>query len=176
VSLLLLALAVLIVPARPPAISRLRPNHHDPPEEPQNEEEPFHRAATWDLLAACLRAGLPVATAIRATQHPTLVEVAELLALGADPHQAWEPATRDPTTAQLATAAKRTARSGTALAGAVTELAKRVRADARDETEARAQKAAVLVAGPLALCFLPAFVCVGVLPVVLGLAARFFEQ
>ena len=29
---------------------------------------------------------------------------------------------------------------------------------------------AVLVAGPLGLCFLPAFVCLGIVPVVIGLA------
>ena len=32
------------------------------------------------------------------------------------------------------------------------------------------ERASVLVAGPLGLCFLPAFVCLGVLPVVVGLA------
>jgi hypothetical protein len=58
------------------------------------------------------------------------------------------------------------------LAGAVADLAADLRARAADEAEARAQRAAVLVAGPLALCFLPAFLCLGVVPVVLGLAGR----
>ncbi|NEC80655.1 hypothetical protein G3I38_15800, partial [Streptomyces sp. SID7958] len=35
---------------------------------------------------------------------------------------------------------------------------------------ARARRAAVLVTAPVGLCFLPAFVAVGVLPVVIGLA------
>ncbi len=34
----------------------------------------------------------------------------------------------------------------------------------------RARRAAVLVTGPLGLCFLPAFLAVGVVPVVVGLA------
>jgi pilus assembly protein TadC len=61
------------------------------------------------------------------------------------------------------------------LAEVATDLAAQVRARAVDEAEARAQRAAVLIAGPLALCFLPAFVCLGVLPVVIGLASRFLS-
>lgn len=173
---LLLAMALLAIPPRPPAITRLRPKQHDPPQPGAPPDGPFDMAANWDLLAACLRAGLPVPTAVRAVEVPALQQVAELLALGADPQQAWAPALEHPGTAPLAVAARRTARSGTALAGAAAELAERVRADAADQAEARAQRAAVLVAGPLALCFLPAFVCVGVLPVVLGLAGKFLGQ
>ncbi|WP_335618081.1 hypothetical protein [Lentzea guizhouensis] len=55
------------------------------------------------------------------------------------------------------------------------ELAGRTRADAVDQAEAKAQRAAVAVAAPLALCFLPAFLCLGVLPVVLGLAGQFLD-
>ncbi len=35
---------------------------------------------------------------------------------------------------------------------------------------AAAERAGVLIAGPLGLCFLPAFVCLGIVPVVAGLA------
>ena len=63
----------------------------------------------------------------------------------------------------------------TALAGQTAELAERTRADAADRAEAKAQKAAVAVAAPLALCFLPAFLCLGVVPVVLGLAGQFLN-
>ncbi|MFD1151692.1 secretion system protein, partial [Saccharothrix hoggarensis] len=49
------------------------------------------------------------------------------------------------------------------------DLAATARAAVSDQAEARAQRAAVLVAGPLALCFLPAFLCLGVAPVVIGL-------
>jgi hypothetical protein len=30
----------------------------------------------------------------------------------------------------------------------------------------------VLISGPLGLCFLPAFVCLGIVPVIAGLAGR----
>jgi Flp pilus assembly protein TadB len=136
-------------------------------------------AATWDLLAACLRAGLPVPTAVLAVAGglpaataTALRSTSELLALGADPVTAWEPALLCPDTAQLARGARRTARSGTALAGVAGELASTIRAQAGDLAEARAQRAGVLITGPLGLCFLPAFVCLGIVPVVIGLAAQ----
>ncbi|AXB48827.1 hypothetical protein A4R43_27015 [Amycolatopsis albispora] len=136
-------------------------------------------AAGWDLLAAALRAGLPVPVAIRAVAAGAPDEVAsalrstaELLALGADPRDAWAAASTCADTAELARAARRTARSGSALAGVADALAERVRAAMRDQAEARAQRAGVLVTGPLGLCFLPAFLCWGVLPVLAGLAAQ----
>ncbi|MGI5503506.1 type II secretion system F family protein [Lentzea sp. CA-135723] len=170
---LLLALAVLVLPRAPEAIERLRPKGHDPPPTTKEPHGPFERAAAWDLLAACLKAGLPVPTAIQAVEIKELAQVAELLRLGADPVTAWASALDQPATALLARAARRTARSGAALARQTAELAARTRAQAADEAEAEAQRAAVAVAAPLALCFLPAFLCLGVAPVVLGLAGQF---
>lgn len=145
--------------------------------------EPLRLAAGWDLLAASLSAGLPVPTAVRAvasdlpgTAARALGRTAELIALGADPVQAWAPAMEHPDTAPLARGARRTARSGTALAGVAAALADEVRAGAADLAEAQAQRAAVLVSGPLALCFLPAFLCLGVVPVVIGLAERLMSS
>ena len=141
--------------------------------------DPLVLASSWDLLAACLRGGLPVPSAVAAIAAevpgdagPALRHTAELIALGADPVQAWAPALAHPDTARLARGARRTARSGAALAGVAENLANEVRAAADDLAEARAQRAAVAVTGPLGLCFLPAFICLGVVPVVIGLATR----
>jgi hypothetical protein len=41
---------------------------------------------------------------------------------------------------------------------------------------ATAERAAVLIAGPLGLCFLPAFVCLGIVPVVAGLAGHLLQS
>jgi pilus assembly protein TadC len=141
--------------------------------------DPLLLASGWDLLAACLRGGLAVPDAVRAIAGGvpgetanTLRRTAELIALGADPVTAWAPALRHPATAELARGARRTARSGAALAGVAEALAADVRANAGELAEARAQRAAVAVTGPLGLCFLPAFLCLGVVPVVIGLATR----
>jgi pilus assembly protein TadC len=66
--------------------------------------------------------------------------------------------------------ARRSASSGTALAQGVAELADHTRHEAMDAAGAAAERASVLIAGPLGLCYLPAFVCLGVVPVVVGLA------
>jgi hypothetical protein len=138
-------------------------------------------AAAYDLLAACLTAGMPVPTAIRAAADrfpprtgAILRETADLLALGAAPPEAWARAADHPDTARFARSARRSARSGTALADVARGLAERTREQAADAGEARAQRAAVMIAAPLALCFLPAFLCLGIVPVVIGMAQRLF--
>lgn len=183
------AAALLVSPGRPPADTRLfrlqgrtrRPAWFTVAARARRRRRAAapRLAATWDLLAACLRAGLPVPTAIRAVvedleglEADALRAVAGLLALGADPAEAWAPARACPGTAELARAAQRTARSGSALAEVADELASGLRSTMADQAEAKAQRAAVLIAGPLGLCFLPAFLCLGVVPVVLGLAGR----
>jgi Flp pilus assembly protein TadB len=145
----------------------------------QVEPDPLGLAATWDLLAACLRAGLPVPAAITAIGDDlppeasrALRATADLLAMGADPVDAWAPAMACPHTVVLARGARHTARSGTALADVVATLATTVRDSAGDAAEARAQRAGVLIAAPLGVCFLPAFICLGIAPVVAGLAGQ----
>jgi pilus assembly protein TadC len=145
----------------------------------RREHDEFLRtAASLDLLAACLTAGLPVPAAVRAVAEGSpprlaaaLNSTADLLNLGADPVEAWAAVRDCDGIAELARAASRTARSGTALAEVATDLSVRLRADLSDQAEAKAQRAGVLITGPLGLCFLPAFVCLGVAPVVAGLAS-----
>ncbi|MGI9062566.1 MAG: type II secretion system F family protein [Pseudonocardiaceae bacterium] len=145
--------------------------------------EPLALAGAWDLMAACLVAGLPVALAVRAGAEAlpgvagtAVRRTAELLALGSDGEQAWQPALECPDTARFARAARRSGRSGAALSTALAVLATEVRAGAREQAEARAQRAGVLITGPLGLCFLPAFLTLGVVPVVIGLAGQLVAQ
>lgn len=149
----------------------------------QPRSDPLAEAGAWDQLAACLRAGLPLDRAVRAVAPllpaatgTVLVRVADLAALGADPADAWEPALADPATARLARAARRSARSGSAVADVVASVADDVRSEAADVVSARAERAGVLVTGPLGLCFLPAFLALGIVPVVVGLAGPLLEQ
>ncbi|MGK8521644.1 type II secretion system F family protein [Nocardia asteroides] len=151
--------------------------------------DPLAAASVLDLLAACLRAGLPMAQAARAvaTEAPeslgaALRRAADLLALGADAAAAWDQVARDARgrpgaeeIESLARMARRSARSGSSLAAAVTELAEQRRSAVEDAAAARAERAGVLISGPLGLCFLPAFVCLGIVPVVIGLASRVLD-
>jgi pilus assembly protein TadC len=151
---------------------------------PARGPDPLAVASSLDVLAVCLAAGMSVSSAAAATAPsapPGLARVlrraADLLALGADPAVAWsEPPDRSPgsldnQTDALLRLARRSAASGAALAEAVAELATQCRQDAAHTASAAAERAGVLIAGPLGLCFLPAFVCLGIVPVVAGLAA-----
>lgn len=136
-------------------------------------------AATLDLLAACLAGGLPVPVALGAVgpaaspaTAAALRSVASHLAVGVGPAEAWAPVRDRPGLTELSVAAVRTARAGTALATHAKDLARRLRESLSAEAEERAERAGVLLAAPIGLCFLPAFLCLGVLPVVLGLAGR----
>lgn len=138
-------------------------------------------AASLDLFAACLRSGMAVSRAAAgvAESAPTclarvLRRAADLLALGADPATAWvspvEPVDKHLQT--LLRMARRSASSGVALAQGIEDLAVQLRGEAADGANAKAERAAVLIAGPLGLCYLPAFVCLGVVPVIAGLAGQ----
>lgn len=136
-------------------------------------------SGAWELLAVCLQAGLPVAAAVSAAAAPLpggagrqLRRVAGLLELGADPAAAWQGIERRPALAVFARAAGRSAATGAALAQVAHAEGARLRSGLVDVAEARAQRAAVLITGPLGLCFLPAFLVLGIAPVVIGLAGE----
>jgi pilus assembly protein TadC len=162
---------------------------HRTSQRPIREADPLAVASSLDVLAVCLAAGMAVSTAAAATAPsapPLLARVmrraADLLALGADPAVAWSappdlpPGSLDTQTDALLRLARRSASSGAALAEAVAELAAQCRHDATHTAAAAAERAGVLIAGPLGLCFLPAFVCLGIVPVVAGLAGDLLQS
>lgn len=141
--------------------------------------DPLLLAAGWDLLAAGMRAGLPIAVIVRTVAEDftgpagtLLHEVAALHDWGADPASAWQPALHHPDTAELARAARRSARVGSGIADMAADLAADARSRLREHVQTRAERAAVWVSAPLALCFLPGFLCLGVLPVVVGMVRQ----
>ena len=69
---------------------------------------------------------------------------------------------------RMAQAAVRSSASGGALAGALTRLADDLRADRAVAGEAAARRAGVLIVLPLGLCFLPAFLLAGLVPVLIA--------
>jgi pilus assembly protein TadC len=69
----------------------------------------------------------------------------------------------------------RAAESGSSVGGGLRALAVQLRAAAVARAETAVQRAGVWILAPLGLCFLPAFVCLGVLPLVLGIAGIVFR-
>ncbi|MEV7228940.1 type II secretion system F family protein [Polymorphospora sp. NPDC051019] len=128
-----------------------------------------------DLLAAALRSGAPVDRAVSAVAQALdgplgvrLTAVARSLRLGAEPEEAWAHLAPVAGAERLAAAAVRSAGSGGALAGALTRLADDLRADRAVAAEAAARRAGVLIVLPLGLCFLPAFILAGLVPVIVA--------
>ena len=136
---------------------------------------------TLDLMAAALRAGQPLPAAMRLAVYGTdddasrgLHRVAALLQLGAEPGEAWSVVDDRPELMPIVRIALRSSTSGLRLAAAFEALAVELRRDRAAAAEARAARAGVWAIGPLGLCFLPAFVCLGVVPVVVGIARTAF--
>ncbi|MGY1744173.1 type II secretion system F family protein [Blastococcus sp. SYSU D00695] len=129
-----------------------------------------------DLLAVCLAAGLPPAGALGAVAAvlpgplgEELAAVAARSRLGSAARAAWSGTS--PEAAGLGRVLARAGESGSTVVAALQALAVDTRAAQRARTEARVRSAGVWVLAPLGACFLPAFVCLGVAPVVLGIAA-----
>jgi len=146
---------------------------------PSSDSDALAVASTLDVFAACLTSGMAVSSAAGAAapSAPTrlgavLRRAADMLALGADASAAWSnpDLPLDDHGEALLRLARRSATSGAALAQGVSELADQSRHAAASAADARAQRASVLIAGPLGLCYLPAFVCLGIVPIVAGLA------
>lgn len=130
-----------------------------------------------DLLAACIAAGAGPVIAAQAVGEALGGPVGEGLArgaaevrLGGAPGEAWRGLASTPGAGALARLLERADVTGLPAAAPVAGLAADARADRGRAATARARRAAVLVTAPVGLCFLPAFIAVGVLPIVIGLA------
>lgn len=128
-----------------------------------------------DLVGACLRGGASVETALRtvavALPGPVGDELAALhhrLLLGADPASVWSELTHHPQLGPLGRAVARAHETGASVTSAVARLAEELRARGRAEVEQRARSVDVKAAAPLGICFLPAFLLLGVVPMVAG--------
>lgn len=137
----------------------------------------------FDLMAAALRAGAPIAVAVgcvAARAAPAvraeLERTAGLLTLGASPADAWRGAADHALLAPLAAVAIRSADSGIRLAAGLDRRASALREERRTSAIVRAQHVGVLSLLPLGFCFLPAFVCLGVIPIIAGVAGDAFAQ
>ncbi|MGW4158863.1 type II secretion system F family protein [Streptomyces sp. NPDC004788] len=131
-----------------------------------------------DLLAACASAGAAPGEAAEAVGRSLggpvgerLIRTAAELRLGGEPAEVWRRFGEIPGAVGLARCLERAASSGAPAAEAVARHAEGLRAARARAAATRAQRAQVLITAPVGLCFLPAFLAVGVAPVVIGLAS-----
>lgn len=128
------------------------------------------------LLGTALAAGAApadalevVAQALPGAATGRLQPVAVRLRLGADPIATWAALTADPALAPLGRALARAQSGGVPVATAVARLADDLARAARADVEDRARAVGVRAAAPLGLCLLPAFLLIGIVPLVGGL-------
>lgn len=158
------AVWVVIGRAEPPAVRRRR--------EAVRADLPH----VVTLFGAALRAGAApgdaVAIVCRALPGPAadrLDLVASRLRLGGDPVSVWASLAQDPELGRLGRAMRRAHTTGAAVVATVERLADELSRQERGDVEDRARAVGVKAAVPLGLCLLPAFVLIGIVPLVAGL-------
>jgi len=131
--------------------------------------------ALVELTAAGLEAGLAVpgaldlaVSALPGAGADALGPIAARMRLGLTDEQVWVTPDVGPVLGPLARALARAQTSGASVAAATRQLADDLAGEARREVEDRARAVGVRAALPLGLCLLPAFVVLGVVPMVAG--------
>ncbi len=134
-------------------------------------------APAGDLLAACLAAGAgpqesaeAVGRSLDGPVGERLRHVAAELRLGGEPAVVWPRLAALPGAEGLARCMERAGISGVPAVESASRIAAELRTEWGRTAAARARRAGVLVTLPLSACFLPAFLTLGVAPVLIGLA------
>ncbi|WP_328385442.1 type II secretion system F family protein [Streptomyces sp. NBC_00400] len=134
-------------------------------------------APAGDLLAACLAAGAgpresaeAVGRSLDGPVAERLRQVAAELRLGGEPAVVWPRLAALSGAEGLARCMERAGISGVPAVESASRIAAELRAEQARAATARARRAGVLVTLPLSACFLPAFLALGVAPVLIGLA------
>ncbi len=128
------------------------------------------------LLSAALRSGISpgeaaylVAEALPGPAADRLALVGSQLTLGVDPTTAWLALRDEPAMSPLGRCLARAQETGAPVTAAVDRLAEELARSARADVEDRARAVGVKAAVPLGLCLLPAFLLIGIVPLVAGL-------
>jgi Flp pilus assembly protein TadB len=166
-----LVLAVAVALGAPVVIGRLQSNQTRAASVARTRTVPL----ALDLLAAAWRAGVPMRAAVEgvaeATPPPLRADLelaAARLALGADAEQAWVGMDWGADARAAHDALVTAGLTGASPVETLHRSAQQARDARRRRGEAAARAVAVRVAGPLGLCFLPAFVLLAIAPAVLG--------
>jgi pilus assembly protein TadC len=151
------------------ALGRLEPAHLRRERATARSDLPF----AADLLAAALRAGTPPDRAALAVGEvlggpvgQRLIRTGRALRLGSAPETAWGHLADLPGGARFARAATRSAEHGLALTRTLDRQAGDLRLAKAAAATAAVRRVGVLAIIPVGVCFLPAFVLAGVVPVI----------
>ena len=126
-----------------------------------------------DLLAACLAAGLPVRAALRSVVEVVdgplgddLGQVLRLTDLGHDDVSAWRSLAGHQELGPAALDLARSVETGALLVESLLVHAEVAREERRGQVESAARRVGVRSVLPLMVCFIPAFLLIGIVPTV----------
>jgi Flp pilus assembly protein TadB len=125
--------------------------------------------ASLSAGAATVNALADVAASLPGAVAEEFLRIHRRLVLGVDPVTVWSEV--DGVLRPLGRSLARAHDSGASVVAAIDRLADELRADGRVRRDALARTVEVRAAAPLGLCFLPAFVLLGVVPMVVGIFA-----
>lgn len=135
-----------------------------------------------DLLASGLSAGLPLRSAAEAVIDACpgavaadLDRIRHLIAVGMGDVDAWRTLRDHPQLGPVAVDLARSVETGTHLVSGLSSHASDARIARRAALEIRARRVGVLSVAPLMLCFIPAFLLLGVVPTVASALLRAFD-
>lgn len=124
-----------------------------------------------DALALCIEAGMSISHALTEIDESTgnalgFSRVATALSWGVETQKAFSYA---PNTERIGSFVQVSKATGAPVAELLRQSSKHQRAANEDRVKAQAERLGVRVVIPLGLCALPAFICLGVVPVALAL-------
>jgi len=135
-----------------------------------------------DLIQACLRSGQPLRQAVDTVARamgPPLEEilgaVTHAVSVGMSDSQAWQVLQDDPIVGAVARDVVRSATWGTTTSDVLAQHSADLRRSVKAESLAGAKAVGVRSVLPLGLCYLPAFVLIGVVPVIAAGLAGFLS-
>lgn len=148
-------------------------------DEHRERELARHMPEALALLDACVRAGLPLRRAVQVVGEAMsgetgcwLTSVDDALRVGTDEAEAWRQHRHEPVVGRLARDIARSVGSGAALSQVLCRHRDDVWAQHRAQVLERARAVGVRSVMPLMCCFLPAFVALGVVPIIASVAGR----
>ena len=128
-----------------------------------------------DLMASCLAAGLPVRSALRAVVEvidgplaEDLHQVLRLTELGHDDVSAWRTLARHDQLGPAALDLARSVETGALLVESLLVHAELAREERHGQVEEAARRVGVRSVLPLMVCFIPAFLLLGIVPTVVS--------
>lgn len=135
-----------------------------------------------DLVSTCVRAGQPLRNAVATVSEVMGSPVEDLfkpvmnaISVGMSDADAWKVLRTDPVVGFLARDLSRSAAWGTSVIDVLAQHSTDLRRQGMTQRLAIAKAVGVKSVLPLGLCYLPAFVLLGVVPVVAGGLAGFFS-